>query len=205
MTESRSTHPSDEWLVAYLTTGLSHSELGGLDRHLQGCDLCVASLSTMSRRLSMASDVSVPVPAIVLARGAAPAPEFSPTPVQHRPRWMAAVLDRVSSVFCLPVLVPVAVAATALVVLVSQSNVTGPAPQQERSRAVGIRDTLPVTAPEAQVWQEPGSASQGGVEKGLVATIKRGTRVAVVAEKGVWYQVTLPDGRTGWVQRHAFE
>lgn len=204
MTESRCAHPNDEWLVAYLTAGLSDDERRGLDTHLQGCDRCVGSLSTMQHRLGMAAEVGVPVPRAVFGRVAglaAPAASSSP----RLPAPLSALLDRVLSVLRLPVLVPVAVAATALVVLVSQWDTTRPAPQRERSRAVNIEQTLPVTVPEAEVWPQPSRARQGTAAGRVIATMKRGTRVAVIGEKGDWYRIALPDGRMGWMERTAFE
>jgi hypothetical protein len=204
MTEARSPHPNDEWLVAYLTAGLSDVEQRGLDTHLQGCDRCVGSLSSMRRHLGMAAEVGVPVPAAVFDRVAGLGATVSPSSAR-RPALVSTLLDRVFSVFRLPVLVPVAVAATALVVLVSQSDMSRPAPQQERSRAVGTRQTISVTVPEAEVWPQPARVRPGTTGGQVMATIKRGTRIAVVGEKGEWYQITLPDGRMGWMERNAFE
>jgi Bacterial SH3 domain len=204
MTEARSPHPNDEWLVAYLTAGLSDDEQRGLDTHLQGCDRCVGSLSSMRRHLGMAAEVAVPVPAAVFDRVAGLGATAASSSAR-RPAPLSALLDRVFGVFRWPVLVPVAVAATALLVLVSQSDVTRPAPQQERSRAVSTRQTLPVTVPEAEVWPQPARVREGMTGGQVMATIKRGTRIAVVGEKGDWYQVTLPNGTTGWMERNAFE
>src|SRR5690606_10222994 len=33
--------------------------------------------------------------------------------------------------------------------------------------------------------------------------LPEGTRLEICSEKGAWYEVTLPDGRTGWVERSA--
>ncbi|MFI5398743.1 MAG: SH3 domain-containing protein [Candidatus Binatia bacterium] len=115
------------------------------------------------------------------------------------------MLDRLSTVSRFPLLAPVAVAAVALLVVVTQSNWMNPEPQQERSRSIAMRETLRVTASEARVWQQPGARSQGSEEADIIATLKRGARVDVVGEKDQWYQVVLPDGKEGWMERHAFE
>jgi hypothetical protein len=200
MAELQSSHPNDEWLVAYLTTSLSDTERHGIDTHLHSCDLCVAALSMMQRRLSIAADIPTAVPASVSARVAGmtlkPAAEsFRPHPLA----WLSALLDRVSTVIRFPVLVPAAVAAVALLVVVTQSSWMNPLPQQERSRSINMREILRVTASEAFVRGEP------TVHTAVLATLKRGARVEVVGEEGEWYQVVLPDGKEGWMERNAFE
>jgi anti-sigma factor RsiW len=212
MAELRSSHPNDEWLVAYLTTGLSDHERHGLDAHLQGCDLCVETLSMMQRRLSMASTVSTPVPASVRERVTALNPSVDSFPVSQPlppgpslPAWLSSVLDHLATVSRLQLLAPVAVAAVALLVVVTQSNWMNPVPQQERSRSITTREPLRVTASEAHVWQGPGTTGRGAEEADIIATLKRGARVDIVGEKDQWYQVVLADGKEGWMERHAFE
>jgi len=203
MTEAASTHPNDEWLVAYLTTGLSAGEHRGVDVHLQGCDRCIGSLSTMQRRLGLAATVAVPVPAAIAGR-AAPLAVPGQSSARQPASW-SAIFDHVARVFRLPILVPAAVAAIAVVVLVSQSDMTRPSPQREKSRAVEMRQLLPVTVTEAEVWPQAERSRDGTTGEPALARLKRGTKVAVVGEKGGWYQVALPDGRTGWMERSAFE
>ena len=201
MTEPRGSHPSDEWLIAYLTTGLSGHERQGVEVHVRACDVCVGTLATMQRRLSWGPEVGAPVPATLVARATAGVPT-SPAAGPIRAPWGAALLERLRHLVPLPILVPVAVAATAIVVLTSHSDITSRAPHPQ-SRAVEMQQALPVTALEAAVWPRPEPPGTAGDR--AIATVRRGTKLLVVGESGEWYRVTLPDGRNGWVERHAFE
>ena len=205
MTDPRSAHPNDESLVAYLTTGLSDIDRRGIDRHLQDCDLCIESLSMTQRRLSIAAEIPTPVPASLSERVAAVSAPPALASRESRAPWLSPMLDRLSSVFRFPVLVPVAVAAVALLVVVTRSDWMNPVPQRERSRSVTMRERLHVTASEARVWQRPGVRGQQAGEERITATLKRGARVEVIDEKAGWYQVILPDGKEGWMERTAFE
>jgi hypothetical protein len=211
MTDRRSVHPDEEWLVAYLTTGLSGQEQRGLDTHLLVCDDCVQTLSMMQRRLSMASDVSAPVPPSVWAR----AIDLTPTADSHAgsyhpaadiphanlgpSAWLAWMRDRLAPLPRFSLIVPGAVATAALLVLVTQSTWMNPAPQQERSRSIEMHQMLRVTASEASVRGEP------AIRTPALATLRRGAQVQILGTQGEWYHVELPDGRAGWMEGHAFE
>jgi hypothetical protein len=203
----RLTHPTDELLVAYLSATLATAEIADIERHIGTCDDCVAVLTMMQRRLGMAEKVAAPVPASVAARATEAWQAAPPEQVERAPQssWrdaFDALVERIREITTVvvrvPVLVPVAVAALALVVVVTQSDWMRSGPH-ELTRSVQIRERLRVTAPEVAVRAQPSAHEQ------ILATLKSGADVEVVGERGEWYQVVLPDGRSGWMERSAFE
>lgn len=66
-----------------------------------------------------------------------------------------------------------------------------------QGRARGAQEAAIVLAEKADVLSGPGS------ENTLLASVHEGTRVRMHNRRGGWIQVTLPDGRAGWVQEAA--
>jgi anti-sigma factor RsiW len=195
----------EERLVLYATGGLRGDERHHLEKHLATCDPCVGALGMLHRRLSVASVVDVPVPDglrqrahVALDEGLR---ELAAEVVPARPATTpgAALLQRVGSWLRIPVLIPVAAAATALLVVALQPAHNDPTNLGERSRAVApAASKLRVTAVEASVRSRPSMQSE------VVGTVHRGALVEVAGEERDWYQVQV-DGRPGWVEREAFE
>jgi Bacterial SH3 domain/Putative zinc-finger len=193
-----------EMLVSYLTTGLSDAERHSIDTHVRGCDQCIRTLTLLQRRLLSAEQVPAPVPAFLMDRATAAATRA------HRPAKPAAGLAeawgalssvgrRLSAHIRLPVLVPAAVAAGALLVVAGEHNWMKPEPLKEMTRSVPSHRTLRITAPEAVVRAQPNSRTA------IVATLDRGAALEVTSLEKDWYRVTLPGGAEGWVERQAFE
>jgi len=206
MSDPVSEHPNDEWLVAYLTTGLSPQEHRRLNAHLLDCDRCVQTVAVMQRRLTIAAEVAAPVPASIRRRaGACPAADScagdtAPSPASLEPLdWIAWVRDRLALVTRISFVVPGAVAAIALAVLVTRTNWMNPTPQHERSRSIQMHQQLRVTASEAAVRREPARHTP------VVAMLRRGMPVRILGQDGAWYHVELPDGSVGWMEGNAFE
>jgi anti-sigma factor RsiW len=192
----------EEALILYATGGLRGSERAALDAHLGTCDGCVTAMALLHRRLGV-GPVERAVP-IAIQRRAELALETGlgePAPRLRRiePRG-AAVLHRVRELLRLPVLVPAALAASALLTVALHPDWVQRAGNGERSRAVAP-DTAKrrVTAVEATVRSRPSMQSE------VVATVRRGTLVEVAGEERDWFEVRLDGGRPGWVEREAFE
>jgi hypothetical protein len=196
----------EEHLVVYAAGGMNGTDRGALRAHLDGCDACIRALTALHRRLSVAAVVDSPVPMNVQHRArlafeanlpdAAPAGE---APAYAQPRGVA-FLDRLRGFLRVPVLVPAAMAAGALLMVALQPGSTGRGGSGELSRAIAP-DTvrLRITAVEATVHSRPSMQSQS------VATVRRGAVVEVAGEERGWYEVRLDGGRQGWVEREAFE
>src|SRR5712691_1090355 len=54
-------------------------------------------------------------------------------------------------------------------------------------------ETLTVTASQARVYAHPDAKSR------VLTTLPRGTTVSLIEQRAGWYQITLTDGKTGWV------
>ncbi len=192
--------PPDELLIALLATDLSGAERIGVDAHLDRCDRCVETLTVAQHRLSLAEEVAHPVPAALarLVLDRLPASAGSPAATGAALWWGATLWERIAGWLRLPVLVPLGVAAAA-VLLVGQAVLLGPDAPRERSRAIQLRQTVRVTAAEAVVRRQPTTRGES------VATLRRGAVVTVTGEDREWYQIALPDGTGGWVERSVFE
>lgn len=197
---------SEETLLLY-ASGALHGDPGeAVAAHVAGCDACVAGLVRLQRRLRVQLEIATPIPPAVQQRAAAvlidTARELAP--VVERPRPMVvhapSLAERLRGWLRVPVLVPVAMAATALfMVAAGQRSATDPA-AGERSRAVTSAPvSLRVTAADVPVHQRPSGQSE------VVATLQRGAMVAVAGEERGWYEVRLEGGTPGWVAREAFE
>ena len=198
---SSHSHPGDELLVAYLTSGLTPPERWGIDQHLTSCDACLRTVIMVHHRIGLEAEAATPVPAALQRRVAAvqyPAPESQPVQLSHT-RSISRISERLSTVLRLPVLVPVALAAGALLVVMTQQLWNSAGTPRELSRGVQMPQQLRVTAPEAVVRVEP------SVHAETVATLSRGAAVDVSDEQHEWYRVVLPDGKSGWVERRAFD
>jgi len=113
--------------------------------------------------------------------------------------WLGGLGDMLSGLLRLPVLVPVGVAAGAVFMMTVQDTWRGPMTPSELSRSTGEQELLRVTSPQARVWTAPTTRSK------VLATVAKGTPLRVAAMDRHWYQVVLPEGQVGWVERDAFE
>lgn len=209
---SAATCPTSETLAAFLAASatlpavlagdapaamLSDAEKRALNDHVTACDRCLEELRAASYRLALADEIAAPVPAQVAARAAAdPRPHLRPTAVESAGP-LAAVRDWLAATIRMPVLVPVALAAMALIVVVPQlrTNTT----DGELSRAVELRQIARVTADTAVVRTERDGSSPA------LGTLARGDRAVLVGERDGWYRIALADGSEGWIERSAFD
>jgi hypothetical protein len=197
----------EERLVVYAAGGMSGAERAALHAHLGVCDPCVSALAVLHRRLSLAAVVDTPVPSGVQQRArlafAAGLEEVAPAAERARyaePRG-AALLERIRGLLRVPVLVPAALAAGALLTTVAlRPGSQEPAGSGELTRAIAPDSVrMRVTAIEATVRSRPSMQSE------TVATVRRGTVVEVAGGERDWYEVRLDGGSKGWVEREAFE
>jgi hypothetical protein len=193
----------EELLLAHLTGTLPAEAERSLKSHLRSCDACVDVLAMLHRRLNVGGTIEAPVPVAVQARGwaaieaARPAPVRAPRPAEES--WGRRVEQRVSAWLRLPVLMPLSVAAGALLmVTLQETGVMSGAPRPS-TRAVERQAHLRVTAPVASVLDQPHRKAQ------VIAVVPRGTVVDIAGEERDWYRVKLSDDRLGWVERDAFE
>jgi len=196
MTDRQGTHPSDEVLAAYLSTGLSTADRGDIARHLRVCDRCVQTVVAAQYRIGMALEIGAPVPEAVRERARTPE-LLVPSRGSAPPRWLSLIRDRLSGVLRLPVLAPVALAA-GLVLVVATSS-TWLRPRGDLTRSIPLHQNLRVTTTEAPVRDQPSTRAE------VVATLRHGNAVEIRDELRDWYRVALPDGTEGWVLRQAFE
>jgi len=196
----------EEHLILYAAGRLPDAERAALAAHLAGCDACVSAVAVLHRHLAVLPTVGAPVPADIQRRaqvafvGTAPdplpqpaqAPRAEPRPVER--------LHRIRALLRLPVLVPVAMAAGALLTVIVQPGWVGRTASGERSRAVApATTTLRVTAVEATVRSRPSMQSE------VMGSVHRGSMIEIAGEERDWYAVRLDGGRSGWVEREAFE
>lgn len=191
----------EEGLILYLTRGLADGERVAVEAHLSRCDSCVYSVSLLRKRLHVDGSVDRAVPAALREKVRdiidAGARDLA---VEAQPRamsWVHRVREGLDRFLRLPVLVPVAVAAGALLVIGVQSP--DGAPDRSGIRAVERVETLRVTAGRATVRESPRASSP------VVAELKAGASIRVASEDRGWYRVILSDERSGWVEREAFE
>ena len=202
----------EERLVLYAGGGMVGDDRAAIAAHVGGCDPCVASLVQIHRRLSVLVDVAAPIPAGVVRRAQAVlpaalaelAPHTAPTPARMQPTLARdagpSVLERLRNWLRVPVLAPLAVAATALfMVSVGWQPSTAPGgPEQTRALPPSAL-RLRVNAEQTTMYSRPSGKSDP------VGTVSRGVTVAVAGEERGWYEVRLDDGRSGWILREAFE
>jgi anti-sigma factor RsiW len=190
----------EETLVLYSSGTLAAAQRAGLDQHLGECDRCMAAVVAVHRRLRLADRIAVAVPPSLIGRAAA-AFESSQRdrPLAARTAsWLESVRRRCAELVRMPVLVPTALAAAALLIVALQLNPDNNA-RYEASRAVDVGSTLRITVPLATVRSRPSHNAD------VVAKLERGTTVAVAGEERGWYRIVLPNDRSGWLEREAFE
>ena len=195
----------EERLIIYATGAVSGPERANLAAHLVTCDTCIAALALLHRRLGAAALVDTPVPLDIQqrARKALEAAVRDMAPVPERPAAdprRIVLLRRLRQRMRLPILVPAALAAGALLMVATRPPTTEQSGQGERSRAVAPDAVkLRVTAVEATVRSRPSMQSE------VVATVHRGTVAEITGEERDWYEVRIDGGHPGWVEREAFE
>jgi hypothetical protein len=194
----------EERLVVYALGGDGNDAGSAIAAHLGGCDGCLIALTAVRQRLGALAAVDVSVPTHVqqrarLALESAMA-ELAPAVASPRPARVA-FLHRWRGALRIPVLVPAALAAGALVMVALHGPLgSGSTLPGEQSRAVAPDSArLRVTAVEAPVRSRPSRQSD------LVTTVRRGVMVDVAGVERDWYEVHLDGGRQGWVEREAFE
>jgi anti-sigma factor RsiW len=193
--------PDAETLVAYLTDAVEAQARAAVDRHLKDCDACLTALPLMRHSLARGSTAAVSVPKSVQRRamaalGGVPAGARNGPGARGVRRLLAAARAGLPSLVRIPVLVPIAVAAVAVVVITSRDDRLGVS--RDMSRSVHVVQQRRVTAMRAPVHAQPSSHAP------VVGTLHRGDRVEVRDEERVWLRVALGDGTEGWVERDAF-
>jgi anti-sigma factor RsiW len=196
----------EETLILYMISPVSGDRRRRVDAHLGGCDACVIRLAQLHRRFQRVSDVEVPVPAAVRERARAAfetnlgeLAAASTGLVREAKPWRERIEQRFSFWLRLPVLVPVSVAAGALLMVSLQETGLMTASPPGLTRAVQREAQLRVTAVEGRVHRQPSRRAE------VVAIVPRGESLEVDGIERDWYRVTLADGRIGWIERDAFE
>ena len=193
----------EESLILYLTQGLSESERNAVEAHLSRCDACVYGIALLRRRLHIDDTVDRAVPTAiqekvreVIEAGARDLAEQDrgDGPVSG---WVHRVWESLDRFLRLPVLVPTAVAAGALLVIGVQNQNLGSG--SSGIRAVEQVSMVRVTATRALVRDLPRATGA------VVAELRAGDRVELAGEDRDWYRVVLSEDRSGWVEREAFE
>ena len=181
--------PDAEQLVAYLTTGLSTSEEITLEHHLLECDACTEAVTIMHQRWRMAERIAVPVPVPLTTQPAAPRAAVRASAGSGRRKRLAALTR-------LPILMPTAFAAGALIMLAMQQ--VWPQPSQSLTRAVSIQEVLRVRN-RTPVYAAPDTHAT------LITTLPAKRVIDVREQYRSWYRIALPDGHDGWVEQSALE
>ncbi len=192
----------EESLILYLTQGLSESERGAVEAHLSRCDACVYGIALLRKRLHIDSTVDHAVPTAlrekvrdIIEAGTRDLADHAAPPAAG---WVHRVQESLDRFLRLPVLVPAAVAAGALLVVgvQNQNAISGGA---SGIRAVEQVSTMRVTANRAFVRDLPRATGA------VVAELRVGELVTLAGEDRDWYRVMLSKDRSGWVEREAFE
>jgi hypothetical protein len=191
--------PDGELLLAFLTAAVDSETARRLDAHLDACDACLEALVTAQSRLARDSEIDEAVPPSLSNRLAAVPPQRAARsagdghvahPANRRVRRLPVP----------PVLkfaAPLALAASLLLVLASQTSLFTPTAQR-LTRSVPMSQKLKVTAREVQVRAHP------HLQAAVLAKLSRGDVVEVGDEDREWYRVVLPGGGEGWVEQQAF-
>lgn len=170
--------PNDELLIGYVTGDLADAQQRQINDHVATCDRCIETARAVHARLRVTSEPLEPAPAAVRARVRAVGGESHRVPLLLR----------------LPILIPISLAAGALLV-VGVETLVGPARSPVLIRAVQIQRTTHETPVHAQ----PSGRAP------VVASLNAGESVEVRSEQPGWYHVTLADGSEGWIDARAFE
>jgi uncharacterized protein YgiM (DUF1202 family) len=123
----------------------------------------------------------------------------SESPLRASDSWRKRLWEGLDRMLRLPVLVPTAVAAGALLVIGVQESRLHSGAQPGDTRAVSQIAELRVKSLRAHVRELPDGASS------VVEVLRRGDLVRVAAQQSDWYRVVLSGDRTGWMAREAFE
>ena len=181
--------PDPECLVAYLIERAGDRDRARIDAHLLECDRCTEMVMVMHQRWRRAEHIAVPVPASVTT---AVAPAQDPVRLDRRERWSTG-RERLLAVTRLPVLMPTAFAAGAVIMLLVQQ--ISWQPSGPLTRAVPLEQTLRVRTAIVRVHAAPDSRTP------VLAELPAGTVIEVHDQQEKWYRVALPDGREGWVEQ----
>jgi anti-sigma factor RsiW len=192
----------EESLILYLTQGLSERERTAVETHLSRCDACVYGVALLRKRLRIDGSVDSAVPTALREKVRdlieAGARDLAEESGEHAPAaWVHRVWETLDRMLRLPVLVPAAVAAGALLVVGLQNQNTGSG--SSGIRAVEQVSMARVTAQRALVRELPRATGE------VVAELRAGDQVQLAGEDRDWYRVLLSNDRTGWVEREAFE
>jgi anti-sigma factor RsiW len=200
--------PADEMLL-YVSASeqMRAAERRAFEAHLHRCDPCLTEVSRLHHRLGVAQSVEVSVPAPVRERARVVlepalrelAAESGSAQASSAEGLWGVLRRRLKAFLELPILVPTAMAAGALFMVVLQETRMQPGQNFERSRAVSVQQRVRVTAASASVRAKPNPQANE------IATLSKGAFVAVTEEDRNWVRVDLSEGRTGWVERRAFE
>ena len=192
----------DETLSMYLSEGLDELSQSGLEEHLLVCDHCVASLAAAQRRLRLAQGVAVPSALKLRVQPVAvPDQTLEPSDSDDTTTGSAwtTFVEWLQEQFSPRLLVPAGVAALALFAIV-QVLPSGSGPVSDGIRGGHQKhQSLRVSARSAALYSE---ASANGE---MIVEVGRGEKIAVINERGDWYQVQLADGRQGWMERSDFD
>lgn len=191
--------PDDELLLAFLTAAVDPETARRLDTHVDACEACLCALLLAQQRLSLDGQIAMAVPLEVSNRLAAVPPQRAATPAGARSVAHPANrrLRRLPAPPVVRYVVPLALAASLVLVLTSQTSWLSPTPSR-LTRSLSTSDPLKVTAREVVVRAQPHSNAE------VVAKLVRGDVVEVGGEDRQWYRVTLPGGGEGWVEQEAF-
>lgn len=175
--------PDDELLISYVEASVSEPERSMVESHLDTCDRCMETVRCVHVRLRATADELEPPPHALSARvraGTAPS--------------LTGERRRVPLLLRLPILIPMSLAAGALLVVATHTWLEPP-PSRVLIRAVQMQRTTQAAAVHAQPFgQAP-----------VVASLNGGEMVEIHAEQAGWYRVALPDGREGWIEARSFE
>lgn len=192
--------PDGELLLAFLTAAVDAETARRLDAHLEACEACLSTLLAAQHRLSLGDEIAETVPPDLLERLAAVPPQRAALPAGDRIAAPPAN-RRVRRLPAPPLVryaVPLALAASLVVVMASQTSWLNPTKSSRLTRSVPVADELKVTAREVVVRAQPHSGAD------VVAKLVRGDVVKVGGEDREWYRVDLPGGGEGWVEQEAF-
>ncbi len=189
----------EEGLILYLTQDLSDRERKAVETHLSRCDSCVYGLSLLRKRLRIEDMVDQPVPTALQGRvrdliehGARDLAKAEPEAAS----WMHRVREALDRSLRLPVLVPAAVAAGALLAVGVQNQQLN---EHSGVRAIERVSEMRVTVNRVFVREVPRPNA------GVLGEFQRGDLVRVAGEDRDWYRVMLSPEQSGWVEREAFE
>jgi hypothetical protein len=205
---STSTHPNDETLAAFLWPGsLTGPEHAAVERHLTGCDQCVALIEVAHARLAVAAEIPYAVPpqlqqrvmeGLVAGAPRTARPETEKAAASVVRRWLESIGETLLGLTRLPTLVPTGFAVGVALMLVG-NRAAWNTPAGPLTRAVSVSQDVRVTSLSTVVRAQP------HVRAEAIATLSRGQVVHVDHEEREWYRFTLPSGAEGWVERGAFE